>query len=399
MNKNNDIVIQKLESEIERIKESIDFHCDHIEDPSFETGILGLSLFYTYYSVYREDKKYLNKAEGLISKVFSNLNIETFRRSYRTDSIDNHLSHFGRFIEFYRQNKLIEFEADEFLKDLDSSLFKLMKSKADIGNFDYQGGALASGFYFMSRTNGAEDISYTLSYLLNKIEEKAVPDFKGGIYWTLPILNNRVYLGISHGSALIMSFICNILEQGIEIQMCTEILSKASRFLLRQESNFGKGLFPNYLNDPEKGPKQFSLCYGDIGVGYALLRVGLLLKNKDIEQIATRILRDCLNRRKEDNLTFDASITYGAAGLAITFEKIFKYTNDEQFLKVANYWYEKIPEYPTYSNQYAGYKSKVSGKDSFGNLGFSWGVAGIGVALIRSLNRELPDISPLMLIA
>jgi lantibiotic modifying enzyme len=399
MNKNNDTVRQHVESEIVRIKGAIDLKCDSTDDPSFEAGILGLALFYIFYSAFTDDKKYLDKAEGLILKAFRNLNAETFQRSYKTDTIDNQLAHFGRFIEFSKQNNLIAFDVDEYLLKLDSILFDLMKSKADLGNFDYQSGALAAGFYLIDRVDEVDDIREKLSYLLFKIEEKSISDSDGGIYWTLPTLHDRVYLGISHGSALMISFICNVLERRIEVDTCSEILSKAIKFLMKQESDFGKGLFPNYLNDSEPGPKQFSLCYGDIGIGYALLRTGQLLGDRNIEEIADRILLDCLNRKKEDNLTLDASITYGAAGLATTFEKIFRYKNDDRYLKASNYWYEKIVEYPTFANEYAGYKSRVAGENDSGNLGFSWGIAGIGVALMRSLNRELPDISSLMLIA
>jgi len=399
MNNNNDTKRQRVELEIFRIKEAIDLKCDVVGDPTFETGILGLALFYIFYSAFTDNKKYLDKAEGLILKAFRNLNAETFKRTYNTDTIDNQLGHFGRFIEFTKQNNLIGFEVDEYLLNLDSILFDLMKSKANLGNFDYQSGALAAGFYFMSRVNEVDDIREKLSYLLFKIEEKSISDSNGGVYWTLPTLYDRVYLGISHGSALMMSFICNALDRQIEVNTCSEILSKASKFLLKQESDFGKGLFPHYLNANELGPKQFSLCYGDLGIGYALLRTGRLLGDRNIEEIANRVLFDCLNRKKEDNLTLDASIIYGAAGIATTFEKIFRYKNEDQYLKASNYWYEKIPEYPTYSNEYAGYKSRVGDENNFGNLGFSWGIAGIGVALMRSLNRELPDISSLMLIA
>lgn len=399
MNKKDNNERHRIEAEIVKIREAIDLKCDLIDDPSFETGILGLALFYIFYSVFADDKKYLNKAEELIFKAFGNLTAEKFQRTYKTDTIDNQLAHFGRFIKFSKQNNLIAFDVDEYLIGLDSILFDLMKSKVEAGNFDYQSGALAAGFYLIGRVDEADGIREKLSYLLFQIKEKSRSDSDGGIYWTLPALHDRVYLGISHGSALIMSFVCNVMELQIEVDTCVEILRKASNFLIKQEADFGKGLFPHYLEDHEPGPKQFSLCYGDLGIGYALLRTGILLGDKNIEAIADRILLDCLVRKKEDNLTFDASITYGAAGLATTFEKIFKYKNDEQYLKASHYWYEKIVEYATYANNYAGYKSRVSNEDEFGNLGFSWGIAGIGAALMRSLNRDLPDISSLTLIA
>ena len=399
MDKSYKIILQVMKAEIAKIKNAIDLEVERLDDPSFETGVLGVALFYIFYSKYSNDHHYLRKAENLIVKALSKMDPEHFQKNYATDTIDNHLAHFGRLIKFCRQKNLIAFDVDDYLLGLDSILFDLMKTKITAGNFDYQSGALAAGFYLISRVDDVDGIKEKLAHLLVQIDKMSLSDSDGGSYWKLITLQNRCYLGISHGSALIISFVCNLLELQIEVALCEDILRRACKFLIKQKADFGKGLFPHYIEDIEIGPKQFSLCYGDLGIGYALLRTGKLIKDSKIETTANQILSNCLERKKEDNLTFDASVTYGAAGLAITFEKIFKYTQDKKFLDATNYWSNNIAEYSIHDNQYAGYKSRVSNEANFGNLGFSWGIAGIGIVLMRSVDQRLPEISSLTLIA
>ena len=389
-----------VEQEIKRIERSIWDNQNIFSNPTIESGCLGPSLFYSYLWLYTGNKDYLMKAELFLEKGFSLVDVNRFKRVYSTDSLDNHIAQVGRFLEFVKMNEIMNVDADETLQSFDLILLDLMRSKINIGDFDIQSGALAAGYYYLSRTTNKEHTAEYLAMLIKGIEDKAVIDASGNYSWVSPSLKNRTYLGISHGSALIISFVCNVYERGIEKQLCTRVLNKASSFLLGFKTDFGKGLFPTYVENDEPGHTQFSLCYGDLGIGYALLRMGILLQDDQILTIATEILHDCTGRRKEDNRTFDASLTYGAGGVATCFEKLHAITGTASFLDSAQYWYSKIPEYNIHSNQFAGYKSRVSVKENgIWDINFAWGITGVGTALIKYLAPNLPSLAPLLLIA
>ena len=84
-----------------------------------------------------------------------------------------------------------------------------------------------------------------------------------------------------------------------------------------------------------KKNRQFSQCYGDLGPGYALLKANRVMNVPAWDAVCREVLDNCLMRRKEDNLTWDASIVYGASGLAAFFEKIYNLTGDIRYKQAA----------------------------------------------------------------
>ncbi|HBN6703096.1 hypothetical protein HZP84_10425 [Elizabethkingia anophelis] len=394
-------MIKKYENIIDKITKSLEKHADEevLNNASYETGLLGFSLYYLYLSKYKQDLSYIPIAEDYFNKGLSSLNLKDFKRIHGTDSLDSHLAHIGRYLIFCTENNLLNISSEDYLIKLDSILFDLMKSKIGIKDFDLGTGALAAGYYFLSRLKNGSDVKNQISFLVHSIYDNALKDSVGNFYWKSPSLYDRVYLGISHGSSLMISFIISIYEEGIETELCEEIAGRAIGFLAKQyrESEY-KGLFPNMIGDKIE-PMQFSLCYGDIGVGYALFRAANVLKDKSIESLSTLILDDCLLRAKEDNLTLDAGIFYGASGLAIAFDKLAKISGNNRFAKRAKYWNEQILQYATHSNDYADFKSRLVEDNILWQISYGWGIIGIGMTLMYFDSEILPSFSSLTFIA
>ncbi|MBT2562525.1 lanthionine synthetase LanC family protein [Pedobacter sp. ISL-64] len=384
---------------IEKIKNVLDSKGDVAGSLSYETGLLGKALFYFYYARYTNDTSYIDKAQENFSDALSALDLENFKPLYRTDSLDSHLAHLGRFITFCNDNGFLELDDADYLSKIDDVLFSLMESKISSGNFDLNNGALAAGYHYLSRYPKISKAGEHLGRLVKGILEKAKTDLDGDCFWELPVMGNRVYLGISHGSALIISFLVNVYEKGIEKEICAGLIKKASHFVLKQKFRFEKGLFPNYIGDVEDDRKQFSLCYGDIGIGYALYRAGDILGENRLKLTAQEILDDCLERKREDRLTLDASIIYGAAGLAETFDKLYRLNQDLRFKKASEYWYNSIPSYAIHNDEYAGYKTRINNAGDLWNISFGWGIIGIGISLMRSEDNKLPPIDALLSVA
>lgn len=370
---------------------------EFIYNASYEIGLLGLSLYYCYLARYTGDETYYNQAEDYLVKGLGALDLPNFKRLYASDSLDSHLAHIGRFLEFSKRHNFLELDTSEYLKDLDKTLSGLMESKISIGDFDINSGAMAAGYYYLSRLPENPAVSEQLALLVRGIKEQAQTDEQGDYYWTSPSLFQRVYLGISHGSCLIISFLVNVYEQGIEQENCREILQKTVNFLLKQKWDSPyKGLFPNFVGDPIE-PKQFSLCYGDLGVGYALYRAAGILDN--LNDVVNEILDDCLLRKETDKLTLDASIIYGASGLAATWAKLYRLSGDERFREAADYWYQQIAVFAVHDNEFAGFKSRLLDAGPVWNVSFGWGIIGIGISQMIYEKPELPPLDALTLVA
>lgn len=392
-------IASTIETQISNITAALEDKEEFIHSASYEIGLLGLSLYYCYYAKYTGDESYYGKAEEYLVKGLSALDLPNFKRLYASDSLDSHLAHIGRFLEFSKRQNFLDMDTQEYLQDLDKTLSGLMQSKISIGDFDINSGAMAAGFYYLSRLKNEPRVSEQLSILVHGIKDQAIKDEDGDYYWSSPSLFQRVYLGISHGSCLVISFLANACEQNIEQDACKEILQKAVNFVLKQRwYNNSKGLFPNFIGDPIE-PKQFSLCYGDLGVGYALFRAAGVLDDEALSAAVTEILDDCLQRSSKDKLTLDASIIYGAAGLAATYEKLYRLSGDSRFDEAADYWYEQIPAYAVHENEFAGYKSRLLDVGPVWNVSFGWGIIGIGISLMIYKDRSLPPIDALILCA
>lgn len=385
---------------IDSISETIEGYAQDpsLQNASYETGLLGYALYYAYLSKYKDDELLAEKAAEYFQKSMAALDLKNFQRTYGTDSLDQHLAHVGRFLIFSSQHQLFDIDSSAYLTNLDSILYDLMKSKITIKDFDAGSGALAAGYYLLARSKSPLR-DEALSYLVSSLDNFAGRTSAGDYYWHSPSLHNRVYLGISHGSALIISALVNIHACGIQQELCESILEKATGFLIKhyRRSPY-KGLFPTKIGDRLE-PMQFALCYGDIGTGYALYRAAQALDSPRIMDFARMVLDDCLTRTKEDNMTLDASIYYGAAGLGISFDRVGELTGDERFTSRAGYWYDQIPRYAIYNSRFAGFQSRLSTDDVIWNVSEGWGIIGIGLALMRYSQQSLPSLHPLTFLA
>ena len=274
-----------------------------------------------------------------------------------------------------------------------------MESKVSIKDFDSLSGAMASGFYFLARQEAGIDLTKQITFIIHSLENFAERDRDGDYFWKSPSLYQRIYLGISHGSAMMISFLTRAKMLKIEEALCARIMEKACNFIRKQyRISPYKGLFPNMVGEPIE-PMQFALCYGDLGVGYALFKAAKSLNDDALMSFSKIVLDDCLLRSKDDNLTLDASVFYGASGLVIAFEKMYQESGDQAFKDRSAYWYDQINNYKTRKSAFAGFESRLDKDDMLWNIAFGWGILGIGCTLMCYENDALPPLSPLTFIA
>lgn len=381
------------------ISNSIEDKLFLLKSASYEIGVLGYSLFYAYLAKYKKDPVYIEKAEEYFMKAMTTFDLKNYERVYATDSLDAQYAHIGRFLLFVDKYNLLSIDSNDYLVGLDEILFDLMKSKISIKDFDLVSGALASGVYFLSRQKQGTDVSGPLSFLIQSLDNFAYKDKDGDYFWKSPTLYDRVYLSISHGSCLMLSFLATAIELNVEVEKCKFILAKATKFVIKHyRKTKYKGLFPNKIGDKIED-MQFALCYGDVGTGYALLKAGIALEDDSIKTFAHMILEDCLKRTKEDNLTLDASIYYGASGVAISFDKIGHITKDKRYFDRARYWYNQIAHYCIHENEFAGFQSRLPKDEVIWNLTYGWGILGIGITLMYFDDESLPSFEELTMIS
>ncbi|MCX2432962.1 lanthionine synthetase LanC family protein [Pedobacter sp. GR22-10] len=383
---------------IDNIAKSISLNQSFITNATYETGKLGTALFYYYYGKYKQDESSLVIANDLVESTLSNFSLNLFEKEYGTDSLDNHLSNIGRFVGFANSNGFIDLNVNSYLANFDEIMFQLMRTKIQAGDLDINSGAIASGEYFLSRIISSNSCREPLEYMVNNLEKIALVDEEGDYFWKAPSLHDRIYFGLSHGSAMIIAFLSRLAACGIQVDLCHELIRKSVSFVIKHKRTQDKGLFPIQLNDKIEST-QFSMCYGDLGVGYALLRAAKELNDDYLQNVAMEVLIDCTIRNRLDGLTLDASITYGASGIAATFGKLNQLSNHPRFSESEKYWYSQIPHYAFHENNYAGFKSRLVDPKPLWNICFGWGITGIGISMINGQDLKMPRIDKLLMIA
>lgn len=380
-----------------------------MDNTSFDMGLPGIALFYYYYYKLTNDNSYLQKVYQLIEisiTKLSTISVNDFQNKYMSDSLDNHISGFGRLLLFLQTNLNNELDIEDLLKVLDDNLKPLMYSKIEIEDYDLDSGALASGYYFLERFKQTKLLKYRkyLQDLTCSIQNSSM-EKDDGICWASPSLNNKIFLGLSHGSGMILNFLIKMIENNIISKSeISDNIVKGVVFITNNEREQPKGRFPHcyFSNEPEVSVEtQFSQCYGDLGIGYAIFKAGFVLEDDQMYKKGLEILEVCSQRSKEDNLTEDASIVYGASGVACIFDEIYKITNNLIFEESSDYWFGTIPTYieKSQANDII-FKSMFDFSDDVSwNTSFGWGIAGIGTTLIRFLDKKkYPSFNKLLMI-
>jgi len=381
----------QLEKILDNIAACIPKNFDQVKNFTVHDGYLGLSLFYCYYARYTDQDEFLAEAARCLNLGLELIDPSFYTREYQNDSYDYRLASLGAFFRQVNSNGFLHMEQSGFLDNLDEILVSLVRVKIKQNDYSRFSGALATGHYFYHADHNNPWRTRILEEIVSGLVNSSLKDKNGDLYWTSPRNREKIYFG-PHGSAMNITFLALALKENIGGEACRATLTGAVRFVIKHLANQKDGLIPIFMGAPA-GPTQFSQCYGDLGIAYALLLAAGVLNDQAIRLKADMVLTCCLNRQHEEGHTPDAGITYGAAGVSQLFGKIAAISNREKECKAAEeYWILQIPKYAIYDPEFAGFRSSLTQAPPVLNISYGWGIAGIGISLMRYLKPELPNL-------
>ncbi|MCT3898410.1 lanthionine synthetase LanC family protein [Elizabethkingia anophelis] len=396
---------------IETIIQEIDDNTHKFTNPSVEDGSMGLAIFYYYCHKYYNTKVFLTKAEEMIDvsiQLLSKISHEAaFTVKYKGDSLSNLIASFGKGMLFVENTLGYKYDFTQYYEMIDEILVDLSYKSIEERDFDFFSGALAAGHYFINKFNIYKDETsrHTLLNIYNALVKSGLSDIPDQIYWKAPAYSDQVYLGISHGSAMIINFIVKLFKIGIFNQndiSQKQILEKAINFVMSQKTDFEMGYFPHvYKSDNNIEPTIFAMCYGDLGVLYALKFSSVIIDDIRLMEEVDLILEKSSKRKKDIQHTVDASLFYGASGVYCIYRSLYSNTNDPFFKKVYKYWYSQILTYQDINQKFrAGFTFFINDddNDSYTQYSFGWGLAGLGICLLLDLDNDLPLLDEILLI-
>lgn len=402
--------INDIEEALSSIDKCIQQYTEPFKQLSLDDGKIGLAIYFYYKNLYTGKDVFLSKARYLVEECIENLenSILQYQNKYLTDSLSNYLSGFGKALLLIENHLDSFFNFSAIHQSLQQLLIELNTQNFINNDFDLSSGALACGTYFTNHYKYMKDdtCKQHLLEIVNEIDKKKQSDDNGQtIFWGSPSLNDKVYIGISHGSAMIINFLTKLFNLQIldkTDKPKIELLTKAVDFVINQKRNYNSGYFPTfYPNNEGVITTQFTICYGDLGVAYSLYEASFFLSTSEIKTTAMQILESCAKRSLDKTYTFDAGITYGATGLFIAFEKMYRKYSMNMFKIASNYWAERIFEFRNvHKKDYAGFINRFdkNTNDIPFNLSFGWGLVGIAIGLMTNSKGDLPSIDELTII-
>lgn len=362
-----------------------------LSDISLLGGDLGILLFY----LSREDNDgFQNKFQQLYQ---INNNAE------KVFTFCNGFSGYGWFLQQLVAEKLLnKSEVEELLLQIDELTHNATQKYFKINNHDFLHGSVGSAFYLMDRfKEDANAKKYLLEILNNLNYIKKVT--KKGIYWEseknkynkdTPLIN----FSLSHGLASKIVLFSKLIKNNIETELSTELLTESIQFLFSNKnescsiSSYPSGVnkIGNNTYSSNTNYSRLSWCYGDLGLSIALWQAGEALNDDVIKQEAINICLHTTKRKTpEETGIVDAGICHGTAGVAHIYNRMFRYTQKQEFKIACDYWIKETLNMATFKDGFAGYKSYKGEEKGWNNsCNLLDGVAGIGLVLHSYLHPE-----------
>lgn len=371
---------------IDAIADALQLSQNQLHGFGYSSGLLGKVLFFYYYSEYTANSSYAQWAENLLTKA-----IRKVSKPYQGRNYYKEVSELGIFIEYMSANNLLQTDTDKLLTPLDPVQIVGMEAALKQNNFDPSNGALAAGLYFLARSQSSSQAHVYLYQLTEALLAMGHTNEKRHLFWKSQLFGTEnIYLGISHGLALIILFLCRMYKLSILPDKCKHAIHHTVMYILSQERDYRKEgyFFPNIVGEAAKTTR-LGLCYGDMGVGYSLYQASVILQDDSLQKKAIEIFDFSAERiDPEQSLVRDAGILYGASGVALLFDRMFDLTQRSLYKQAASYWYQSIPSYSVTTNATAGYQGVFNQAFDHTNIAFMEGIAGIGCTLIKYTDRD-----------
>jgi hypothetical protein len=349
----------------------------------------GSILFHSHYAAYSGQAAHYDHAQRQLELALGELSPATYQPAFATNYYQE-LAELGQLVGYLTTSGHLDWDAAAVLSQFDTLLAERLRYFIAKRQLDIVNGALSVGTYFLRRLAHSPIARGCLDTLLDALKDLREGTPATGYYWTCHVIvEPRVYTGISHGSAMIINFLAAMHEAGIRPDDCAELMHFGLRYLLGARMDPAQFIssFPLWQGKLEP-TNNMCLVYGDLGTAYAMHRAASLLHDGATAAIATEVaLLTTTRHTPEETYIQDASVWYGASGAYLLYQALGRQTKNPAFAVAASYWLRRIPEMATHGPDYAGFSSFFYREQRTVQLGFSFGLAGIGLTLLQALSH------------
>ncbi len=321
-------------------------HTETLMDVSIGNGLSGHAIY--FYSIYK------NKgAESEKELFFSTLDriIFLIESAQIKNSFIIQVTEVLFLLEFTRDLVEQRYDISVLVKQLseviDASAVELMNSE----NYDPYVGCFYPGYYFQQ-----SDFFWRRSFKFVDliIEKTKYIDNKRIIgYFDSRFEVGKVALGITHGMAFYILYLVNSIGHGYNNTSLITVLRSYISFMFNIQNDYSKVgcFFSDFYQSTTVS--RLSLCYGDLGVLYALLRASRILGDQVLEGKIWKMLNITLKRRTIDSSGISSfNLLYGSTGIYLFSQHLRMFDDNDMLNDNLVYWkWRANKDISTFMNQ------------------------------------------------
>jgi lantibiotic biosynthesis protein len=310
---------------------------------------------------------------------------------------------------FAHLQSLVDPVDDGLFDDVDQALLARVQYAFD--NYDFIGGAVGIGAYFIERQPSPTSTA-VLSRLVRGLSATAV-SLGAESTWATPAWlvapsqraqapNGYYNLGVAHGVPGVIGFLAQALERHIEPEVARRLLVGSTQWLRSQWTE--SCWLPDFVTSssipsPDRRPVW---CYGALGASMQLLQAGRVLHSDDLVDEAIRWATVMASSHVMLN---DACLCHGAAGTAHIFNRLYQITRLERFREAALHWLNVTLAKRVEGQGIAGFRTFAPGEVTEGRSSAPWrtdgtfltGASGTALALLAATGEDEPRWDSLLL--
>ncbi len=229
--------------------------------------------------------------------------------------------------------------------------------------------------------------------------EGAAQRRNGGVVWAGddPPEPGAIDLGVAHGLAGTVAFLARAVGAGIAAATASALLDPAVDWLLAQRADGGGGTtIPPYSGrDLSERTARAAWCYGDLGVGAALLAAARHAARPGWEEAARAMALRAAARPDHLMRLTGTGLCHGSAGAAHVFNRMYQATREQELGDAAARWFRVVLDARHPSDGIGGFGAlRERGHrelEWWADPGLLNGAAGVGLALLAALYPVVPE--------
>ncbi|WP_109851519.1 lanthionine synthetase LanC family protein [Aquimarina sp. AU58] len=312
-------------------------------------GSIGKIMFLSNYLQYSEEENIQTELWRLIEELI----LQT-ENSVQSNYFSNGLCGLAWSLKWLENCGILE-EQNELLHPIDSRLRELT---LQCDHYDLMYGLIGYGVYFLE--SGNKEMTKNIVEKVINLSSKT----KYGKIWfdtfseydinaNSKSSNRVINIGLAHGIPSIISYLSSAYRFNPTFDLREIVLSLINT--IKELTVVGGNKLFSHLYDENLHPingydhSKLTWTYGDVTMGFSLVKAGYTLNEKSIIDYGLQILNKTIDRSLKDSDIYqkkiisaiDTSFCNGTSGVAHLYGRLFQLTKNKEYLKKTDYWITK----------------------------------------------------------